>query len=64
MIITTTDNKIFNADESKCIGSVTKVRSRNVNKPARIGEYPVFVEQHGSYRIFTYNRKIKSINQD
>lgn len=64
MIVTTVDGKTFQPAEAKLIGSVKKVRDKDVNKPAVIGQFPVFVEQSGSYRIFTYNRKIKTIETD
>lgn len=60
MAITTKDGKEFNPAESKLVGSVKAVRDRVINTPAKIGEYPVFVEQSGKYRMFTYNRKLVS----
>jgi len=59
--ITTEDRKQFKSDDLKCVGSVDKVRSRDLHTPAKIGEFPVFVEQTGAYRIFTYSKKIVEI---
>lgn len=58
MTIKTTDGKEFAPSEAKLVGSVSKVRSRDVHKPARVGEFPVFVEQQGDYRLFTYSKKL------
>lgn len=60
-MLTCADGKQFAPTEAKLVGSVDKVRSRDVHQPARIGEFPVLVEQSGSYRLFTYNRKITSL---
>ncbi|HEY8096945.1 MAG TPA: hypothetical protein VIE65_12760 [Methylobacter sp.] len=62
--VKTTDGHKFKSDEAKLVGSVPKVRSRDVSQPARVGEFPVFVEQSGSYRMFTYNKKIVSIDSE
>lgn len=62
-IVLTTDNKEFPSTESALVGSIKKVRDRDIHTPAVIGEYPVFVEQHGSYRMYTYSRKIKEIRE-
>lgn len=61
MIVTCKDNKQFISSDCKLVGSVNKVRSRDVHRPAVIGEFPVFVEQSGSYKIFTYSKKIGTI---
>lgn len=61
--VTTADHKVFTSDTDKLIGSVSKVRGRDVHKPAVVGEFPVFVEQSGNFRIFTYNRKIVSFSE-
>lgn len=61
-MLTCADGKQFAPTEEKLVGSVDKVRSRDVHQPARVGEFPVLVEQTGSYRLFTYNRKIKAID--
>jgi len=52
------DGTVFPREEARIVGSVRRVRDREVNKPARVGEYPVMVEQAGSFRMFTFNRKI------
>lgn len=54
------DGTVFPREEARIVGSVRRVRDREVNKPARVGEYPVMVEQTGSLRMFTFNRKIKA----
>lgn len=59
--VITTDGKQFPSAGFKLVGSVSAVRSRDVNKPARVGEFPVFVEQSGSYRLFTYTKRIQLI---
>lgn len=61
MTVKTADGKEFNPSESKLVGSVSKVRDRDVHRPPVLGEFPVFVEQHGSYRLFTYNKKLIEI---
>lgn len=61
-MVTCADGKTFSPADAKLVGSVDKVRSRDVHQPARVGEFPVLVEQSGSYRMFTYNRKIKEIS--
>lgn len=61
-MIKTADGKEFNPAEARLVGSVDKVRSRDVHKPARLGEFPVFVEQSGSYRMFTYSKKLVVID--
>ena len=55
------DGKEFKADEFKLVGSVKTVRNRDVTKPGVVGEYPVLVEQSGSFKMFTYSRRIESI---
>lgn len=61
--VTTSDGKTFTQTDCKLVGSVPGVKSRAVSRPAVIGEYPVFVEQSGSYRMFTYSKRIKSIQE-
>lgn len=63
-VVRTTDGQCFESTKVKLVGSVKKVKDRDVNQPAVIGEYPVFVEQSGSYRLFTYSRKIQSIETE
>lgn len=63
MLVTCKDGKTFLSTEAKLVGSVSKVRDRTVNKPAQVGEFPVFVEQSGSYRMFTYSKRIVSIEE-
>ena len=65
MIIYTKNGKSLDEKKDKVwlVGSVKTVRSRDINRPALIGQYPVFIEQYGSYRIFTYLSKIKSIGE-
>ena len=57
------DGTVFDeADgEVRIRGSVKKVRDREVNKPAVIGQFPVYVEQFGSYKLTTFSSKIKEI---
>lgn len=57
----TADTKEWPEADFLLVGSVKKVRDRDVNKPARIGQFPVFVERSGSYRMFTYNRKLVEV---
>lgn len=64
MLTLTVDNKTFDGEKYALVGSVAKVRSREVSRPAKVGEYPVFVEQFGGFRMFTYSRKIKEIEND
>ena len=61
MTIRTADNKEWEPKENKLVGSVDKVRSRDVHRPARVGEFPVFVEQSGDYRLFTYSKKLTEV---
>ncbi len=61
-VVRTSDGKEFKPSEAKLVGSVSKVSGRDVHKPAVVGEFPVFVEQSGNYRLFTYNKKIASID--
>ena len=65
MIVKTKDGKEFSSDGEKerLIGSAPTVRSRDMSKPAKVGEFPVCVERFGSYKMFTYNRKIVSITE-
>jgi hypothetical protein len=60
-MVKTTDGKVFESTKDKLVGSVKTVRSRDVNRPAVLGEFPVFVEQSGNYRLFTYNKKLVEI---
>jgi len=55
--------KRFKNREAVLVGSVAEVRSRNFHRPAVIGEFPVFVEQSGAHRMFTWNRKLSSIEE-
>lgn len=57
----TSDGKTFDPTEARLVGSVTKRADRTINKPAKLGEFPVFVEQHGAYRLFTYSKKLVEI---
>jgi hypothetical protein len=61
-MVKTADEKEFKPADARLIGSVEKVRSRDVHKPARVGEFPVFVEQSGDYRLFTYSKKLIQID--
>ena len=64
MIVKTKDGKEFSSDgKERLIGSAPTVRSRDISKPAKVGEFPVCVERFGSYKMFTYNRKIVSITE-
>lgn len=60
----TLDHKEFDGGKYHLVGSVAKVRSREISRPAKVGEYPVFVEQFGGFQMFTYSRKIKEIEND
>lgn len=60
-MVTCSDGKTFSPTEARLVGSVNKVRSRDIHRPPVVGEFPVLVEQSGSYRLFTYNRKIEVI---
>jgi hypothetical protein len=60
-MIKTSDGKEWNPAETKLVGSVNKVKSRDVHKPARVGEFPVFVEQSGDFRLFTYSKKLLEV---
>ncbi|WP_186078706.1 hypothetical protein [Burkholderia gladioli] len=64
MTIKTADGEEWPPSEFKLMGSVAKVgdRADAIHQPARTGEFPVFVEQSGDYRIFTYGRKLVSID--
>lgn len=59
-MVKTADGKIFDPSEARLVGSVKTARARDINDAA-IGQFPVFVEQHGSYRMFTYNKKLIEI---
>jgi hypothetical protein len=62
MTVKTVDSKEWNPAENKLVGSVDKPRySRDVHRPARVGEFPVFVELSGSYRLFTYSKKLAEV---
>lgn len=61
MAVTTKDGKEFKPEDAKLVGSVATIRGRDINTPAQVGQFPVFVEQSGSYRMFTYNKKLVSI---
>jgi len=57
----TKDGVTWNAAKNRLIGSVSTVRSRDVHRPAQVGEFPVFVEQSGAYRMFTYSKTLTAI---
>ena len=57
----TADGVNWDAKADKLVGSVKTKKSREVHTPAISGEYPVLVEQSGSYRVFTYSSKIASL---
>lgn len=59
--VRTEDGKVFDRLVAKLVGSVSAVRSREVHRPAVVGEFPVMVEQSGDYRMFTYSKKIREI---
>lgn len=59
--VTCGDGAVFQAAEARCVGSVAKVRSHDIHTPAKVGEFPVLVEQSGAYRMFSYSRKITAI---
>ncbi|BCI68130.1 hypothetical protein [Acetobacter aceti] len=54
------DETRFPPKEYFLVGSVKTVRGRSINKPARVGEFPVLVDKYTT-KIFTYSRKIKEI---
>ncbi|MEY2151121.1 hypothetical protein AB7849_09400 [Rhodanobacter sp. 115] len=56
------DGKVFERGEAVCVGSVNKIRSRDVHHPAVVGEYPVMVDQSGSCQLFTYTKKIAEVD--
>lgn len=60
-IVRTADGKAFEDTKAVCVGSVPKVQGRDVTRPPKVGEFPVFVEQDGLCRMFTYSRKIVEI---
>lgn len=60
-MIVTADGINWNPSTEKLIGSVSKKSSRDIHTPAVSGEYPVFVEQSGNCRMFTYNKKLVCI---
>jgi len=60
-MIKTADGKEWDVTKERLVGSVKAVRSRDINREAKVGEFPVFVEQYGSYRMYTYNKKLVSI---
>ena len=64
MTTITSDGKSFDEDKYDLVGSAPNVKSREVSRPPKVGEYPVFVEQFGVYRMFTYSRKIVEIQGD
>ncbi len=59
-MITCADGKVWQRPEAVCVGSVHTVRSRDVSKPPRVGEFPVLVDQTTT-RMFTYSSKITTI---
>ena len=59
--VTCADGVTFDPAEARCVGSVKRVRDRDIHKPPVIGEFPVLVEQHGNYRMFTYSKKIAEL---
>lgn len=61
--VTCKDGTTFVASEARLIGSVSGVRSRDIHRPALVGEFPVLVEQSGDYRMFTYSRKIATLTE-
>jgi hypothetical protein len=63
MRIICSDGTNFLETKEKCVGSVKTTKGRDINNPPKSGEYPVLVEQFGSYRMFTYNKKIVSIQE-
>jgi hypothetical protein len=62
MSVKTADGKNWDEENVRLVGSVKKVRDRDINKPALVGQFPVFVEQEGSFRMFTYNKKITEVS--
>lgn len=60
-MIVTKDGKQWDPAKERLVGSVKTVRSRDIHRPAVIGEYPVFVEQFGGYRMFTWNFKLETV---
>lgn len=60
-MIRTSDNKTWLPEENKLVGSVSTVRGRDIHKPARVGEFPLFVEQSGNYRLSTYSKKLTEV---
>ena len=62
-IVVCVDNTEWKSSEYRLVGSVKTVRSREINKPACVGQFPVFIDKNTT-RMFTYSKKIKSINDE
>lgn len=56
--VITADGVNHDLTKFKLVGSVKRVRDREIHDEPKSGEFPVFVEQFGSYRMFTYSSKI------
>lgn len=56
-LVMTDDDKTWDS-KFKLVGSVASQRDRCIHSPALIGEFPVFVEQFGEYRLFVYLRAL------
>ncbi|MFT8718770.1 hypothetical protein [Acetobacter sp.] len=54
------DETRYPSTEYRLVGSVKTVRGKDINKPARIGQFPVFIDKKTT-SMFTYSRKIKKI---
>ena len=55
--IVETRDEVFHPKDAVIVGSVPSVRSKEVNKPPKVGEYPVLVDQQTT-KLFTYSSKI------
>lgn len=54
------DDTEWSSSKYRLVGSVKTVRSREINKPACIGQFPVFIDKTTT-KMFTYSKKIKDI---
>lgn len=65
MTVTCKDGKTFEAPKVRLIGSLgyatSNINSKDIHRPAVIGEYPVFVRKSGS--LFVYTSKIESTEE-
>lgn len=60
-IVVCEDNTEWSSSEYRLVGSVKTVRSREINKPAYVGQFPVFIDKNTT-KMFTYSKRIKDIS--